>query len=253
MKLADLQAAFQAAILSGDDAILAEIIDSPHENRARLMGVYQHAYRARLMGVLGNDFPVLGAFAGAETFQDMAASYVATHVSGNSDVSHYGAGLAKHLAITAPWSAVPVLSELAALEHATATVSVAADGGRKNLASLGTLAPDDWPGHAFAPHATTRRLDCTSNAFAIWRAVLRGEPAPAAVPEPQAIIVFRPDWVPQVRPMAAEEAMMWDEMARRAPFGTLCQMVALHGGEENAPARAAGYLSAWIGAGMLAE
>jgi hypothetical protein len=52
--------------------------------------------------------------------------------------------------------------------------------------------------------------------------------------------------------MQPEEAMMWDEMVRGLTFSALCEMVAFHGGEENAAARAAAYLSNWIGAGMLA-
>jgi hypothetical protein len=252
--LAELQAAFQAAVLSGDTSVLSEILDSPREARERLLGVYQHAYRQRLTDAIANGYPVLKALAGPERFQEIAASYVAAHISTNPDVSYYSAGLATHLGTTSPWRAEPVLADLARLERAIADVYVATDGSRLRLQDLGALAPEDWPGVSFAPAAPTRRLDCATNAFAIWQAVSRGAPAPATedFAEVQPLIVFRPEWAVQVRPMQPEEAMMWDEMVRGLTFSALCEMVAFHGGEENAAARAAAYLSNWIGAGMLA-
>ena len=90
MRLAQMQAAFQAAVLEGDSAILTELVDSPHESRAQLLSVYQRAYRLRLMGVLGNDYPLLKRQAGDDEFAAIAAGYIAAHVSTNPDVSHYG-------------------------------------------------------------------------------------------------------------------------------------------------------------------
>jgi hypothetical protein len=53
------------------------------------------------------------------------------------------------------------------------------------------------------------------------------------------------------RLMASDEAMMWDEAAKGVRFSVLCEMLSIYGGEEQAAARAAGYLQGWINAGML--
>ena len=254
MRLAQMQAAFQAAVLEGDSAILTELVDSPHESRAQLLSVYQRAYRLRLMGVLGNDYPLLKRQAGDDEFAAIAAGYIAAHVSTNPDVSHYGSGLPGYLAVTAPWPAQPVLVDLARLERALAVVFAAADDGRLQLTDLAALAPEDWPDLSLAPHTTACHIDLTSNARALWRALSRDEapPAPALLAAPETVLVFRPELTAKLRPMAAEDAMMWKAMSKGLPFGALCEMVAAHDGEDGAAARAAGYLAQWVAEGALA-
>jgi hypothetical protein len=43
------QAEFQRGILSDDNTVLSEILDSPREKREALFGVYRYAYGSRLM------------------------------------------------------------------------------------------------------------------------------------------------------------------------------------------------------------
>ena len=57
---------FQRGILSGDDSILAEILDSPKEKREVLYGVYRHAYGSRLVDALRNDHELLHGYLGDE-------------------------------------------------------------------------------------------------------------------------------------------------------------------------------------------
>ena len=58
-EFARLQSDFQRGILTGDDSILAEILDSPKEKREVLYGVYRHAYGSRLVDALRNDQSVV--------------------------------------------------------------------------------------------------------------------------------------------------------------------------------------------------
>ena len=254
MRFAELQSAFQNAILTGDDAVLSEIVDSPHESRARLLSVYKSAYRLRLLEVLRNDFPVLSAAAGDDDFLALSNSYVAGTISRNPNARWYGERLPEHLATTAPWSSRPVLRDVAALEWALGAVFDAADDRRLTVEDLAVLQPEDWPGVSFSPHPATRRVNLSTNAFEIWRAITREDAVPGArdLSEPERIITFRPELTSMLRPMSYEEAMMWDEMAKGVEFGVLCEMVAMYGGEDEAAVRAAGYLRRWIAAGMLA-
>ena len=71
--------------------------------------------------------------------------------------------------------------------------------------------------------------------------------------EPQAILVWRQDMTARYRPLAPEQAMMWDEAAAGTCFGVLCEMVATHGGEEGADFRAASYLKDWVDMESLAD
>ena len=72
---------FQRGILSGDDSILAEILDSPKEKREVLYGVYRHAYGSRLVDALRNDHGLLHAYLGDEMFDAMGYAYVAAKPS----------------------------------------------------------------------------------------------------------------------------------------------------------------------------
>ena len=49
------QSEFQRGILSGDDTVLAEILDSPREKRETLYGVYRYAYGSRLVEAMRNE------------------------------------------------------------------------------------------------------------------------------------------------------------------------------------------------------
>ena len=47
------QSEFQRGILTDDDTILAEILDSAREKRETLFGVYRYAYGSRLVEAVG--------------------------------------------------------------------------------------------------------------------------------------------------------------------------------------------------------
>src|SRR5215471_1006762 len=85
------QADFQRGILAGDDAVLAEILDSPREKRETLFGVYRYAYGSRLVKARPSQHPNLRWFS---------------------------QGLPEFLRANAPYSRYPVLGDLAALEKA---------------------------------------------------------------------------------------------------------------------------------------
>ena len=64
MKLKDFQDQFQRAILAGDDAILKDIPDGPHETKKNLLGIYRDAYVLRLIDVIAADHERLHAYLG---------------------------------------------------------------------------------------------------------------------------------------------------------------------------------------------
>ena len=65
------QADFQRGILTGDDAVLTEILDSPREKRETLYGVYRFAYGSRLVEAMRNDHELLRLYLGDEMFDEM--------------------------------------------------------------------------------------------------------------------------------------------------------------------------------------
>lgn len=251
--LATFQDQFQRAVVDGDDTVLGDIAENPKEDRRVLLGVYQNAYVLRLIEFLENDYDKLHAVLGDDQFEEMARSYIKAHPSHSRNARWFGAKLPEFLRSTPPYSGAPLAGDMATLELALVDVFDAEDAPVLTLEELQSVAPDDWPGLTFRPHPATHRFDITTNADEIWRALHneREAPTPANLDEPRRVIAYRPEGMATFRVMSADEAMMWDEAANGVVFSVLCEMMAMFAGEDEAPARAAGYLQGWIANEML--
>ncbi len=103
MKLAELQTKLQAAIIEGDQAILASLAASPRADRETLLAVYYDAYRLRLAAFLSNDFPCLRSHLGDETFGRLVEDYIEAAPSHERNARWYAARLPDFMQATAPW------------------------------------------------------------------------------------------------------------------------------------------------------
>ncbi len=249
-----LQDSFQRAVVEGDDAVLAELLDSSKEKRDILLGVYRNAYVLRLVEFLTNDYEKLRTLLGDDQFDAMARAYIKANPSHTRNARWFGRHLPGFLAASAPYSDTPALADLAALEMALNDVFDAQDAPALAMEDLASLPGEDWAGLTFTPHPAVRRLTLTSNATEIWRALNEDTEPPAVSPlaEPAQLILYRSEAMATFRILAGDEAMMWDEAAQAVSFSALCEMLAAYAGEDEAPLRAATYLKGWIDAGMLA-
>jgi hypothetical protein len=252
--LREIQESFQRGILAGDDAILAEIKDSDKEDRKVLFGVYRYAYVARLAEIVGEDYEQVHAYLRDELFAKLVTAYIAAKPSDRRSARWFGRHLPAFVRSSIDYAAHPEIAELAELEKALADVFDGPDAKPLKLDALAALAPEAWPELVFRLQPAVIRLTFNTNADDIWCA-LKDEtapPAPKVLPEPQAILVWRQDFMSRFRLLPAEEAMMWDEAAKGVRFGVLCEMVATFAGEDDAELRAATYLKGWIDMGLLA-
>ena len=253
--LKQLQETFQRGILAGDDAILNEVRDSDKENRQVLFGVYRNAYVARLAEILGEDYKQVHAYLGDESFAKLAAAYIAANPSDQRNARWFGRHFPAFVHSQGAYAAHPEIAELAELEKALADAFDGPDAEPLRIDALATIQPEAWPQLIFTPHPAAIRLTFRTNAADIWCA-LKDEtapPTPKTLPEPQAIVVWRQDFMARFRPLPSEEAMMWHEAAKGVRFGVLCEMVATFAGEDGAELRAASYLKGWVDSGMLAN
>jgi hypothetical protein len=247
------QSDFQRGILSGDDTVLAEILDSPKEKREILFGVYRHAYGSRLVEAMRNDHKLLHLYLGDEMFDAMGHAYVAANPSQHPNLRWFSGGLPDFLKSSEPYSDHPVLSDLAVLEKALNDAFDADDAPVVGVADLAGVAPEAWADLKFQPHPGAFRLDTATNASTIWLALKNNETPPDAVTleQPCRLLVWRQDVTPMFRELGVEEAMMWDEATSGIPFGVLCSMLATYDDPDGAAARGAAYLHGWITAGLL--
>jgi hypothetical protein len=161
------QAEFQRGILSGDDAVLSEILDSPREKREALFGVYRYAYSSRLVEAMRNDHELLHLYLGHEMFDEMGNAYVRAHPSEHPNLRWFSKSLPDFLRLNAPYSAHPVLSDFAALEKALNDAFDAAEGAVVELTDMAAFAPEAWSDLIFQAHPSAFRLDVSTNAAAI--------------------------------------------------------------------------------------
>lgn len=253
--LKELQERFQRAVVDGDDAVLAEIVDTSKEKRDVLLGVYRNAYVLRLIEFLANDYEKLHALLGDAQFDTMARAYIAATPSHTPNARWYGKKLPAFLKRTAPYASTALIADLARLECALNDAFDATDGKVLPLEELASIAPEGWPALSFAPHPSVARIDHSTNAADVWRA-LHAEQTPPdelRLKDPARIVVYRSNGMATFRVLAPDEAMMWDEAANGVAFSVLCEMLAAFAGEDEAAAHAAGYLKGWIDAGMLAS
>lgn len=249
-----LQDEFQRGIVSGDDTVLADILDGSKEKREALFGVYRYAYVSRLVEALRNDHPHLHGYLGDEMFDDMAKAYVAAKPSHHPNMRWFSQGVPEFLRATEPYKDHPAIYELAEFEKALNDAFDAADATPVGIENVAAFAPEVWNDLRFTPHPSARRMDFASNAVAIWSALKEEETPPDVeiADEPNKILVWRQDVTPMFRALSAEEAMMWDEASGGIPFGVLCSMLATYDDPDTAAARGAGYLHGWVTSGLLA-
>src|SRR5665648_588478 len=252
--LKDLKDSFQRGILAGDDAILGEVNDSATEQRTVLFGVYRYAYVARLAEILGEDYEQVHSYLGDAGFAKLVKAYIHANPSDQRNARWYGRHLPAFARANAPFASHPEVGEIAALEKALADAFDGPDGPTLAITTLAAIPAEDWPRLIFQPHPTVIRLSFDTNAAEIWSALKEEThpPKPIRLPEPQALVVWRQEFMARFRPLGAEEAMMWNEAAKGVRFGVLCEMVATFAGEDDAELRAATYLKGWVDMGMLA-
>ena len=253
MKLKDFQDRFQRAIIAGDDAILKDIPDGPHETKANLLGIYRDAYVLRLIDVMAADHERLHAYLGDDNFRAMARAYIARHPSRHPNARWFAQRLPEFLREQEPYSTQPVLSDLATLERALNDAFDGADAPVVSMTDLAALPPEIWGGISFVRHPTAISFAVSTNVGAIWMALKAGKEPPAArvSKTPARILVWRHETTPMFREMSAEETMMCEEVGKGARFADLCTMLAVYDDPGSAPARAASFLREWLDAGLL--
>lgn len=253
--LGDLQRAFQDYLLASSDSFQAAVRDTRKADRITLLDVYRDGYALRLIEVLTNDYPGLMAMAGPADFDHMARAYIAAHPSRHPSVRWYGKGLADFLSATPPYNATPEASEMARFEWALGEAFDSPDVTPVTADALMALPPEAWETLAFTALPSLRRLAFAFDVPQAWQRREEVEPGNLEVERPAQPVrwaVWRPEFDSNFRSLEDDEAAMLDALVEGRPFPELCEAVAPFTGEEQAPARAAGLLRAWVEGGMIA-
>lgn len=246
--LAELQQAFQGSLLDAGAGVLARLRPTSRADPATLFAVYRDAYILRLAEALGDDHPALAKQLGPDEFAALTRAYAAAHPSRRPSIRWFGARLPAFLGETPPWSERPWLAELAAFERSLRDAFDAADAAPIGVEALASVPPEAWPGLRFRFLPSLRRLDLAWSVARTWKE----DAPPERLEAPVAWAFWRPELITEYRSLEPDEAWAIDAAASGAAFAELCDGLLRWHAADQAPARAAGLLRAWLDQRLLA-
>jgi hypothetical protein len=171
-------------------------------------------------------------------------------------VRPFGKSLAAFLANTAPYRDNPAVIEMARFEWAMGEAFDAPGAEPLGAAAVLALPSEAWATLAFGPLPSLRRVTLAYEVPQAWqrrKEVQVGDLTVGRAAEPATWVIWRPALETNYRSLEADEAVLLDALIEGRPFPELCEAIASLTGEDQAPARAAGLLRAWVEAGMIAE
>jgi hypothetical protein len=256
MRLAELQAAFQSAVLSGagkDPKVLASLTKPGARDRATGFGVYVKSYRLRVAEYLEEDYPALKSFLGDKRFEKLVLDYVAANPSRTRNARYFSARLPDFMQDSEEWRGEAQAQGVAQMERALTDAFDAADGESCPLETLAAYAPQDWPRLVFAFHPSLRVISLPAGAVELYEALSSEGAAPP--PEPcdgeEAAAVWRSGFDPAYRALERDEFLALNEALAGKSFGVICQLVAFQQDEASAPERLAQFLVNWFSEGLV--
>jgi hypothetical protein len=254
--LADLQRAFQDYVLQSGDGFGGSVRDTSKADRTTLLDVYRDGYALRLIEVLTTDYPGVLAMSGPADFDHMARAYIAAHPSRHPSARWVGKHLADFLGSTPPYDKSPAAAEMARFEWALGEAFDSPDVEPVVAEAVMSVPPEAWETISFAPLPSLLHMDFAFEVPPSWQRreeVEPGELEVAALAEPVAWVIWRPELMTNFRSLEPDEAAMLDAMIEGQPFPALCEALLAYVEENQAPARAAGLLRSWVEEGMIAS
>ena len=252
--LHDLQARFQAYLVTGDEAIENDIVGSASARAEHRLAVYYNAYRIRLIDCLALDYPALVKTIGREGFETLALDYLERHPSTHPSVRWFGRHLPDYLRDEYNGEDREFLVEMALYEWAQAMVFDAADSDQTVAPEeLAQLPPERWPLLTFEFKPAMRWIDLHWNVPQIEQALENDAVSPARRHSEHARrwLLWRQDLKTHWRSLEVHEAWAIEQAAAGLNFAELCEGLLEWIDPSQAPLVGAGLLRQWLGDSLL--
>jgi len=252
--LTQLQLAFQRYVLRGDEEISGHIVRTQRSDPEHRLRIYYDAYRLRLIEALISDYEALRAVLGPGPFNSVCRAYIESTASSFRNLRWYGGGLSSFLSDTPPWSAQPVLAEIALFEWTLTLAFDAFDQQPLSFDAVAAIPAASWPELRFVLHPSTHLISLRTNAPAFRKAVDTGEPMPelncgALIPW----LIWRSEHTPCFRSLSEPEAWALRAVQEQANFARLCEGLCEWFEPQQAAPQVAGFLQRWVNDGLIIE
>ncbi|PPC90255.1 MAG: DUF2063 domain-containing protein [Methylobacter sp.] len=253
LRLAELQTAFQTAVLNLGPKAPAFIIDTEQASAADRFKVYTDAYRLRLVDALIVDFPALSDYLGQQGFDRMARAYIDASPSDQFSIRWFGRHLPGFLSQASPYCDRPELSELADFEWLLSESFDAPEAALAGFEEMAAIAPECWPGLKLIFHPSLRRVNLAFNTVEAWEASNEHTDLPELKKNPhlESWLVWRNDLKLLFRCLQATEAVSLDAYMQGNNFAEVCALLCEYLPEQDVVVNVAGYLQAWLRDGWI--
>ena len=201
-------------------------------------------------GALANAYPIVRKIVGEDFFDGLARAYAREHPSTSGDLNECGVRLPGFVAAFPHTQDLPYLPDVARMEWLARLALYAPDAPVFDPAALAKVPPENYPAlrPKLAPGATVFRSDWpVARVWEVHQEGYRGDFAVNFVPGIHRVLVYRPRWRAEVRPISLGEYRFLAGAGRGESLGEFVD-AALH----FEPAfDAAVVLQRWIAAGAL--
>lgn len=224
--LADLQAAFAAALV---DPALPAPDDLQREaalSRSRRFNVYRNNMTVSLTGALEAAFPAVQRLVGADFFKAAARAYIRRQPPTSPVLLLYGERLGDFLDRFAPAASVPYLGDVARLEWARLFACHAADAAPLEIGHLATVPESELETVRLRLHPSLQLLGSRFPVASLWAAA-SGADAAAEVDMKRAeqVAVLRPHLSVDVRVLPPGGYDFMTQLAEGKELGTAAEAV----------------------------
>lgn len=239
-----LQQDFQAWLTTGSESV------SILPGNAEGLAVYQNNYRVSLMTSLQANFERVHSWLGDGAFAAACARYIDDHPPSSWTLDAYGEAFAASLSRLYPEDGE--IGDLARIDWAVAQAFV---GGDALPVDSGILASTDWDSARLTFVPSLLVLEISSNADAIWLALIGGSdvPQPMALADQAVVLVWRQGYETVMRRATMIEARVAELSGEGLSFAECCSLLAHDLGEEEAVQAAGEVLGRWIAEGLIAD
>lgn len=253
LSLAELQSAFQSAVLNLGPEAPDFVIDTEQASAAERFRVYTNAYRLRLVDALIVDFPALRDYLGDQGFDRMARAYIDASPSDQFSIRWFGRHLPGFLSEVSPYSDRPELQALADFEWLLTEVFDAPEVDVAGFEDMAAIAPERWPGLKLIFHPSLRRLDLAFNAVEAWEASNEQRELPELKKnlEVEPWLLWRNELKLLFRCLKTTEAVSLDAFMQGSTFAEVCTLLCEHMEEQEVVVSVAGYLQTWVRDGWI--
>ena len=175
--LRELQRVFLSAVLTGETASMAGLVQEDGVPGARRLQIYRNNARENFLATLRATYPVIERLGGADWFAQVGRRYQARYPSRCGDLQYVGERFAAYLQDELADTGYLYFSDMARLEWAYQEVLTAGDAPPFDLSRLAAVAAEDYAQLVFVLHPALRTVASAFPVLAIWRANQPGDPA----------------------------------------------------------------------------